>query len=119
MGSSEDCNERSGEAVEGAESRVKTRPHDTRWCSNSRDNGTTQRSKQMQIIDSHCHFVEPPRPDRPHDPKWASNKPPLPVEELLEAAEAAGVTKLVQVTSIVMGDDNRYSFESAERYPDR
>src|SRR5581483_795630 len=73
----------------------------------------------MEIIDSHIHYWEPDLPERPWDPKATRIGEPESVEQVLAAAKEAGVTKICQVTPSVMGYDNRYAFECAERYPDR
>src|SRR4051812_21395884 len=73
----------------------------------------------MEIIDSHCHYWEPDLPNRPWDPQGAILGPPLSCENLLALAAEAGVTKIVQVTPSIMGYDNAYSLECAERYPDK
>src|SRR5579872_3756024 len=73
----------------------------------------------MQIIDTHTHYWEPNRPDRPWDPTGTNLGTPLSAEQLISDATTAGVTKVVQVTPTIMGYDNTYSFEAAERYPDR
>jgi predicted TIM-barrel fold metal-dependent hydrolase len=71
------------------------------------------------IIDSHIHVWEPDRPDRPWHQGGVNIGPPLSAEQLLDDARAAGVTKIVQVTPSIMGWDNRYGIESAQRYPDQ
>lgn len=73
----------------------------------------------MEIIDSHIHFWEPDRPDRPWDKGGVNIGEPLLAEQLLADAKAAGVTKVVQVTPTIMGYDNRYGAEAAQKYPDR
>jgi predicted TIM-barrel fold metal-dependent hydrolase len=69
----------------------------------------------MEIIDAHVHYTE--HSDRPQGSE--RDRRPLPVEQLLEDAKNAGVSKIVQVTRETMGYDNRYSFEAAQRFSDR
>lgn len=76
-------------------------------------------SAAREIIDTHIHYWEPERPDRPWDPGGVITGPPISVERLLADADAAGVTRVVQVTPSIMGYDNRYGIEGAQRYPDR
>ena len=71
------------------------------------------------IVDAHVHYWEPSTMERPWNPNGADLGPPWSVERLLEAAHAAGVDKIVQVTPSIMGEDNRYSLEGAQHYPDR
>lgn len=73
----------------------------------------------MEIIDSHIHYWEPDRPERPWDKGGVDLGPPHSVDKLLADAKAAGVTKVVQVTPTIMGYDNRYSIEGAQKHPDR
>lgn len=75
--------------------------------------------EQYDIIDSHVHYWEPDRPDRPWSRDGADIGAPLSAEELLSDAAAAGVSKVLQVTPSIMGFDNRYSIEAAQRYPER
>lgn len=72
-----------------------------------------------QIIDAHCHYWEPDRPDRPWDRTGFDTGPAHSVEQLLADAMRAGVDKVVQVTPTIMGYDNTYGIEGAQRYPDR
>jgi len=76
-------------------------------------------SRPYDVIDAHCHYWEPARPDRPWDKDGWDTGPPLSVEQLLEDAAQAGVTKIVQVTPSIMGFDNRYAVEGAQRFPER
>jgi predicted TIM-barrel fold metal-dependent hydrolase len=71
------------------------------------------------IIDAHCHYWEPDRPDRPWDRSGFDTGPAHSAEQLLADAANAGVTRIVQVTPSIMGSDNTYSREGARRYPDR
>jgi L-fuconolactonase len=73
----------------------------------------------MTIIDSHIHFWEPDRPDRPWHKAGVNLGTPLSVEQLLADAQAAGVDKVLQVTPSIMGWDNTYGIEGAQKYPDR
>ncbi|MDE2572705.1 MAG: amidohydrolase family protein [bacterium] len=72
-----------------------------------------------EIIDSHVHYWEADRPDRPWSKDGADIGAPLSAEELLRDAAEAGVSKVLQVTPSIMGFDNRYSIEAAQRHPDR
>lgn len=72
-----------------------------------------------EIVDSHIHFWEPNRPDRPYDMGGMILGDPLSVEQLLADAREAGVDRVLQVTPSIMGWDNEYAIESAERFPDR
>jgi len=72
-----------------------------------------------EIIDSHVHYWEPDRPDRPWHTGGVNLGPPLSVEQLLDDAQDAGVAKILQVTPSIMGWDNRYGVEGAQRYPER
>jgi len=71
------------------------------------------------VVDSHVHYWEPDRPDRPWSKDGANIGPPLLAEDLLRDSEAAGVSKVLQVTPSIMGFDNRYSMEAAQQYPER
>ena len=71
------------------------------------------------IIDAHVHYWEQDRPDRPWDKDGVHIGSALSAQQLLVDAAAAGVDKVVQVTPTIMGYDNRYGFEMAQRYPDR
>jgi predicted TIM-barrel fold metal-dependent hydrolase len=73
----------------------------------------------MDIVDSHIHYWEPDRPERPWDKEGVDIGEPLVAERLLADAEEAGVAKVVQVTPTLMGYDNRYGIEAAQKYPDR
>lgn len=72
-----------------------------------------------EIIDSHIHYWEPDRPDRPWHKGGVNLGQPLSVEALLDDAQRAGVSKIVQVTPSIMGWDNQYGVEGAQRFPDR
>lgn len=72
-----------------------------------------------QIIDAHIHYWEADRPDRPWHRGGVDLGTPLSVEQLLDDARTAGVAKVLQVTPSIMGWDNRYGIEGAQRYPDR
>lgn len=69
------------------------------------------------IVDTHVHYLETAGGGRPHtdDPLL----PPLSVDGVADAAAAAGVDKVVQVTPSTMGWDNAYSFAGARARPDR
>jgi L-fuconolactonase len=71
------------------------------------------------IIDTHVHYWEPPTKDRPHDAEGVQLGHELSAEKLLEDASAAGIDKIVQITPALMGFDNRYALEAANKYPDR
>ena len=72
----------------------------------------------MKIIDAHVYYYEPSRPDRPWDLSAPfSDRPPFPVERLLQDQAAAGVDEVVDITPVVMGFDNRYALEEAARQP--
>jgi predicted TIM-barrel fold metal-dependent hydrolase len=73
----------------------------------------------LRIIDAHVHYWEPARPDRPWNGGGDVPGPPVSVEELLVQAAAAGVEQITDITLRLMGEDNGYALESAERYPDR
>lgn len=73
----------------------------------------------MKIIDSCVHYWQPSLPDRPWSSKGIDLGPPWSIEEVLAEADKAGVDQIVQVTPTILGEDNRYSLEGAERYPDR
>src|SRR5260221_14020903 len=73
----------------------------------------------MQIVDSHCHYWEPPSLEHPYDPHGLDLGAPYSVEALLSESEAAGVTKVAQVTPSCMGFDNDYAFAGAVKYADR
>ncbi|MBV8074353.1 MAG: amidohydrolase family protein [Candidatus Eremiobacteraeota bacterium] len=64
------------------------------------------------------HYWEPSRPERAWDPGGVDLGPPLSVEQLLADAKNAGVDRIVQITPSLMGWDNRYAIEGAERHPD-
>ena len=72
-----------------------------------------------EIIDSHVHYWEPERPDRPWHKGGVALGTPLAADRLLDEADDAGVGKILQVTPSLMGWDNRYGIEAAQRYPDR
>lgn len=72
-----------------------------------------------EVIDSHVHYWEPDRSDRPWHRGGVNLGPPLSVEQLLDDAHNAGVAKILQVTPSIMGWDNRYGVEGAQRYPER
>lgn len=69
------------------------------------------------IVDSHVHFMEPASSGSPYtgDPLMA----PIAVDDVLQAAADAGVSKVVQVTPSAMGWDNRFSFAGARLRRDR
>jgi predicted TIM-barrel fold metal-dependent hydrolase len=69
------------------------------------------------IIDTHVHYTQPNMPDRPYVHP-AGPVEPMSVEELATEARAAGVDRVVQVTTVPMGNDNRYSFEGLAERPD-
>ncbi len=74
----------------------------------------------FELVDSHLHYWQPSTPSRP----WAAGAPepdtePWLVERLLAETESAGVTRVVQVVPSLLGYDNRYAFEGAERYPEK
>lgn len=71
------------------------------------------------IVDSHVHYWEPPTPDRAWDPAGQIPGAPVSVEALLGEARSAGVDRVVGITLRLMGQDNRYALEGAQRYPDR
>jgi predicted TIM-barrel fold metal-dependent hydrolase len=73
----------------------------------------------LKIIDSCVHYWQPSLPDRPWSPKGIDLGPPWSVEAILAEAATAGVDQIVQVTPTILGEDNRYSLEGAERHPDR
>ncbi len=74
----------------------------------------------MHIIDAHLHFYEPPSAERPWDAgALYADRPPCLIDEVLATAAGAGVSKVVQVTPVVMAYDNRYGFENAQKYPDQ
>jgi predicted TIM-barrel fold metal-dependent hydrolase len=70
-----------------------------------------------RIVDSHTHYIEPPRADRPY--VNASAMHPVSFDEIAAQAQAAGIDRVVQVTASTMGDDNRYSFEGFTARPDK
>jgi len=67
------------------------------------------------IVDTHVHYMEPPKADRPHH-TGSVNMDKLTVHRLLEEARKAGVDKIVQVNPAALAYDNRYSLEAAEQY---
>ena len=73
----------------------------------------------MRIVDSHVHYWQPALPGRPWDPKGVDLGRPWPAEQLLEEVRRAGIDQIVQVTPTVMGTDNRYGLEQAERFPEQ
>ncbi len=73
----------------------------------------------MTVVDTHVHYWEEPTADRPHDPEGIHWGAAVTAEKLLDFATAAGVDRIVQVTPALMGFDNRYSIEAAQRYSDR
>src|SRR5260221_6302679 len=73
----------------------------------------------MHIVDSHLHYWQPSLPDRPHDRTGLYIAEPLSAEEVLDEVTKAGVSRIAQITPSIVGYDNRYSFEMAEKYPDR
>jgi predicted TIM-barrel fold metal-dependent hydrolase len=73
----------------------------------------------VQIVDAHTHYWQPATPDRPWDPAGMNRWDPISVEDLLRDASEAGVAQVIQVTPSIMGEDNRYALEGAERYPER
>jgi L-fuconolactonase len=70
------------------------------------------------IVDAHVHYWEPATGERPWDPAGLASAPPVPlsVEELLATP---GVEAVCGITLRLMGEDNRYALESADRFPDR
>lgn len=72
-----------------------------------------------EIIDSHVHYWEPDRPERPWHEGGVNIGTPRSVEQLLEESREAGISKILQVTPSIMGWDNRYGIEGAQRYPER
>lgn len=73
----------------------------------------------MPIVDTHVHYWVPSTADRPWDPKGANLGPTWPAEAMLDAAARAGVDRIVDVVPSMMGTDNRYGLEEAERHPER
>jgi predicted TIM-barrel fold metal-dependent hydrolase len=71
------------------------------------------------VIDTHAHCWEAATPERPHGPGSESAGPPVTVENLLAAMDAAGVDKVTHITRGLMQFDNRYTLESAALHPDR
>ncbi len=71
------------------------------------------------IVDTHLHYWPPQTPDVTYDSGGMELGPPISVEDVIELADSAGVSGIVQVTPSLMGYDNRYSLEGALRYPDR
>lgn len=81
-----------------------------------------RRTETIQVIDTHAHYWEPPRPDRPYDTAELARvdvEDAVSAEQLLGVLDDAGVEKVIQVTRSIMGYDNRYSLEGAARHPDR
>jgi predicted TIM-barrel fold metal-dependent hydrolase len=68
------------------------------------------------IIDSHAHFWK-----NPTDMSLAQGAPhePIGVEQFIQDMDDAGISAVIQITRGLMGFDNRYSIESAARFPDR
>lgn len=71
------------------------------------------------IIDTHVHYWERTSLDRPHASDGLIWGEELLAPDLLDLAAEAGVDKIIQVTASLMGWDNRYSLEAAERHRDR
>lgn len=71
------------------------------------------------IIDTHVHYWQRSTPERPHAPDGIMWGEEMLAEDLFKLAEEAGVDRIVQLTASLMGFDNRYSLEMAERYPER
>lgn len=74
----------------------------------------------FELVDSHIHYWLASTPERP----WAAGAPepdtqPWPAERLLSEAGNAGVSRVVQVVPSLLGYDNQYAFEGAERFPDK
>jgi len=65
----------------------------------------------MPIVDTHVHIWPDPRPERPYP--WTPD--PHPIEVLVPLLESAGVSTAVQVTPTIMGFDNQYGVDVAER----
>ena len=72
----------------------------------------------MKIVDSHVHYWEPASAERPWDPAVDLGAP-WPVEAILDEAAAAGIDRVVPVTTTITRFDNRYGLEGAQRHPDR
>lgn len=68
-----------------------------------------------RTVDSHLHIWPDPRPDRPYP--WTPD--PHPMEALRPVLDEAGVDAAVQVTPTIMGYDNQYGFDVADREPGR
>ncbi len=81
------------------------------------ETGAATPAPLSMIIDSHVHYIEPPTAQRPYD--IAPIMAPISVDEVVAAATAAGVDRIVDVTPSTMGYDNRYAFEGARARPDR
>ena len=74
----------------------------------------------FELIDSHIHYWQADTPDRPWVVGGAlPDTAPWSVDQIVAAAEAAGVSRVVQVVPSLMGYDNRYGFEGAEQCPDK
>jgi L-fuconolactonase len=79
----------------------------------------TSMTSAIDVVDVHVHFWEPSRSDRPHDPTGYHMPEVVTGEMMVSAMDEAGVHHAIQVTPSIMGYDNRYSTEMAQRYPDR
>jgi L-fuconolactonase len=69
------------------------------------------------IVDTHVHYTQPPSAERPYAHP-IGGVVPITTEEVIAAARAVGIDRIVQVTASPLGFDNRYSFEGAQRHPE-
>ena len=74
----------------------------------------------MRVVDGHVHLYEPERMDRPRARSVPGSMPDVyPIEEHMALMDKSGVGAVAQVTSTLMGYDNAYSLETAEKFPGR